>query len=206
MIKPATSAILATFLLLAPAASADHARPFQDQAYFKAAVVHEEGAPDGSGEVIVIETGLNFVLLTVIDDRTGNSWTGCTPAQFLEGAVHIENRLGYDTASAARGQQIILDNKKHIFHFSKSKALENIPMDAYDASDLKRARKFIRIHGIASLEDGASRSGVGADVAALNQTALACAVIEKGYSAYMPDRIPYVYAEPKGHSRHPHAP
>lgn len=193
MIKPAISLSLAAQLALAGVASAGITSAFQDQAHFQAAVVPEEDM--GNGNIFVSTTDLNFVLLTVVDERTGNSWTGCTPAQYLEGAVHIENHLDYDAVSLERGHKIILSNASHVFHFSKSKALENIPTDAYDASDLKRAREFIETHGVASLEDGGSRSKIGVEAAALNQFALACAIIEKGYSAYIPDRIPYVYSK-----------
>lgn len=194
MIKPAILFSFTVPLALIGAAGAGAKHPFQDQAHFWEAIVHEDDL--GDGNVIMLTTGSTFVLLTIVDDRSGHSWTGCMTAQSLIGAVRAENQLDYDNGSEARTRQIILDSTDHVFHFSRPKAFEYISMDAYDASDLKRARRFLRIRGVTSLEEGASRSEIGGDVGALNQTALACAVIEKGYSAYMPDRIPYIYSEP----------
>jgi len=193
MTPSAITASFAVLLVLTCTANARDKRPFQDKAHFKTAIVHEEDM--GGGNIITLTTGSNFVLLTIVDDRTGYTWTGCMTAQSLEGAVRVENHLSYDAASEERGREIILGNKDHVFHFSESKAFRYIAMDSYDANDMKRARRFVRFHGVDSLEEGKSRQRIGGDIALLNQTALACAVIEAGYSAYMPDRIPYIYAE-----------
>jgi hypothetical protein len=51
--------------------------PSQPQAQFEAAIRNRSTSP-------------NFILLTVVDDRTGESWIGCTLAPFLLGAIERE--------------------------------------------------------------------------------------------------------------------
>jgi hypothetical protein len=50
------------------------AEPLQPQAQFEAAVRNRSTTP-------------NLILLTVVDDRAGESWIGCTFAPFLVGAI-----------------------------------------------------------------------------------------------------------------------
>jgi hypothetical protein len=166
---------------LAAAARAEPVSVLQDQAPFEAALSDASAAP-------------YFVLVTIVDDRTGKSWTGCTVAPSLDGAIHAENNLAYDGTAIARARQIMLAAKDHVFHFSNPAALAKIPMDGYAPADLDRARAYLHAHGTAFLLtsdwdkiDAANK---------LNRTALACAIIEKGLAARRSDGTAETFAEP----------
>lgn len=75
-----------------------------------------------------------IILLTVVDDRTGEARTGCTNANFLLGAIYLEKWGSFDRTTTpetlARHEEvekIAIENRSHIFHFSSQAALDNIP-------------------------------------------------------------------------------
>jgi hypothetical protein len=154
----------------------------QDEKHFKTAVLDHSTSP-------------YFVLVTIVDDRTGQSRTGCTEANFVLGAIHLELNLAHDSASIERADQIALQNADHVFHFSKQKALDNVAF-RYTQTDLERARDFIRSHGTKWLLG----TPVAAQQAALGSLqwsdAFACAIIEEGLSARMVDMTGQIVAEP----------
>lgn len=176
------ASILAFLLSLACiGARAAAVPPMQDQAHFGEAVESFSPAP-------------YFVLVTVIDDTTQKSWTGCMPANLLKGAVHFEHGLDYDEAGVSQTREILLAAKDHVYHFSNPRALANIPMDAYGTDDLAQARAYLQAHGTAFL---LSDDWDKIDAAnKLNRTALACAIIERGLAARMSDGRGETYAEP----------
>src|ERR1700733_8544652 len=144
----------------------------QDQAHYEQAVRDKTSAP-------------YFVLVTIVDDAAKTSWTGCTLPEFVEGALDIEQGAANDDADMAHDAQTMLQAKDHTFHFSNPKALAELRMDASAPSDLERARAYLRAHGTAFL---LSSDWAKIDAAnALNRTALACAIIEKGFAARMAD-------------------
>jgi hypothetical protein len=81
------------------------------------------------------------VLLTVVDDRNGQSRTGCTEANFLLGAIILEYLGGYGKTNSEnisknqQAQKIALDNRSHEFHFSTQPALDNLPFEYEAACD-----------------------------------------------------------------------
>jgi hypothetical protein len=153
----------------------------QDRAHYEQAIREKTSAP-------------YFILVTVVDDTTKTSWTGCTLPEFLAGALDAERGQPNDDADMARDDQAMLDAKDHAFHFSNPKALAEIRMDAYTPADLERARAYLRTHGTAFL---LSSDWTKIDAAnALNRTALACAIIEKGLAARMADGNGETFAEP----------
>jgi len=153
----------------------------QDQAHYEQAVRNKTSAP-------------YFVLVSVVDDTAKTTWTGCTLPEFVEAALDIEQGLANDDADMARDARTMLDAKDHTFHFSNPKALAEIRMDAYAPSDLERARGYLHAHGTAFL---LSSDWTKIDAAnALNRTALACAIIEKGFAARMADGNGETFAEP----------
>jgi len=87
------------------------AEPIQSQSDFEIAVRDNSTSP-------------YIVLLAVVDDRTGQSRTGCTEAHFLVGAIILVRLNGYGTTNSEnmvkneRARQIALENKSHVFHFS----------------------------------------------------------------------------------------
>jgi hypothetical protein len=102
------------FPLLVTACTAE-TEPFQSQAHFRVAI------RDGS-------TSPHFILLTVVDDRTGKATTGCTLAPFLVGAIERE-RDGWNDWRGEEAKRIALTNESHVFHFTKQSALDNLPLD-----------------------------------------------------------------------------
>jgi hypothetical protein len=91
-------------------------------------------------------TSPGFVLLTAIDDRTGQSIAGCTEAPFLLGAIARETGVSGDEA-----RQIALSNTDHVFHFSKQQALDNLSIDRNPA--YQRACSVIRSGSTARMND-----------------------------------------------------
>lgn len=96
-------------------------RPYQSHAAFETAIRNRSTSP-------------YVVLITVIDDRTGESQTGCTLAPFVVGATYIEKWGPMEGRPAAeitaRHEEIeksVLENTSHIFHFSSQAALDNVP-------------------------------------------------------------------------------
>jgi hypothetical protein len=92
----------------------------QSQAAFETAIRDSSNSP-------------YVVLITVVDDRTGQAETGCTLATFLRGAIYVEkwgspvNRPAAETRPRLEeAQQIALANTSHVFHFSSQAALDNI--------------------------------------------------------------------------------
>lgn len=164
------------FALFAAAAWARAGAPefVQDQAHFEAAVRDASTAPF-------------FVHATIVDDRSATSWTGCVLANFIKGAIHIERDLGYDDRSSDRAERILIESTDHVFHFSKAKALENIAMKTYTTGDLERARAYLHRRGGAFLT-APGWAGINDANAKLNRTALACAIIERGFGARSTDR------------------
>jgi TonB family protein len=73
------------------------------------------------------------VLITVVDDRTGQTSSGCNTANLLRGAIYLEKwgSIDRDAVPEARSrhnevEKIALENTSHIFHFSNPAALKNI--------------------------------------------------------------------------------
>jgi hypothetical protein len=104
------------------------AGPIQSQSDFEIAVRDNSTSP-------------YIVLLTVVDDRTGQSRTGCTEANFLLGAIILERLNGYGKKNSEnmvknqRARQIALENTSHVFHFSKQAAIDNLPFNFQEACD-----------------------------------------------------------------------
>lgn len=149
----------------------DEYRPFQSQASFEAALRNTSTAP-------------SYVLITVVDDRSGVERTGCTIANFLQGAIQLESGLDYDKVN-----RMILENKTHVFHFLKPKAIENV-LFLYSQSDIQAVRKQLIPLSISQLRDGFSGSGKlhalyqdkPGNLHAAYRDAVACVLIERGLS------------------------
>src|SRR5580658_8126764 len=94
---------------LTVSAGAVETEPLQSQAQFEAAIRNTSTSP-------------NFILLTVVDDRTGESTTGCTLAPFLLEALGFE----HPTASSDEIVRMALSNESHVFRLSNEKALNNL--------------------------------------------------------------------------------
>ncbi len=75
-----------------------------------------------------------YVLVTIVDDRNGQSDTRCVPSNGFKGAIHREYGLGYDRDGQNRALEIALSHPDHVFHFSKPEALNNMHPDIAKAS------------------------------------------------------------------------
>jgi hypothetical protein len=86
--------------------------PIQSQAEFKVAIRDDSTSP-------------YLILLTVVDDRTGQSWTDCTLAPFLVGAIWMEQDPQRNGAPIEEHDRIALANTSRVFHFFQQSALDN---------------------------------------------------------------------------------
>jgi hypothetical protein len=172
--------VVAVFFVVLAAAAVRADGIVQDQAHYEQAVRNKTSAP-------------YFILIDVVD-ASGKNWTGCTLPEFVAVALDIERGAQNDDADMARDTQAMLDAKDHKFHFSNPKALAALRMDAYGPSDLERARDYLHAHGTAFLLSSDWTKIHAAN--ALNRTALACAIIEKGLAPRMADGNGETFAEP----------
>jgi hypothetical protein len=95
--------------------------------YFKNAIEDESTSP-------------YFIVITVVNDSTGNAQTLCTTANFFLGAIHIEYAIPYDSSGERVAELIVLSNHSRIYHFAKRASLDNIPI-TYDSTILNQARE-----------------------------------------------------------------
>lgn len=192
-----TKAVCLTLLALsAVQARAGDEEFFQDQKHFEIAVLpHKIDLGDGN---VMIETSWSpaYVYVTIVDNNTMRRISGCTLGDYLVWAVHDERDLGYSEEANQHVQDIVFANKSHIFHFSKPKALRAVGMNSYTPDDLGRARDYLRKYGVSEFlkSDTEQMSAHGAFN--LNRHALACAIVQLGYTARSAHRYLYTYAEP----------
>ena len=138
--RPVSIAFILALLIAAVAKAEDAAvQPYQSHAAFKTAILDMSTSP-------------YVVLITVVDDRTGRSTTGCTLGHFVVGAIFRENGgAPEDKSNAAidarlqEAQKIALENTSHIFHFSSQAALDNLPFRYEDACRIIEQGKRVRI-------------------------------------------------------------
>jgi hypothetical protein len=156
------------------AAGPEQSPPRQSSERFSAAIHNDSTSPD-------------YVLITVVDDATGQARTGCNTANLLLGAIHMEYGLAYDAAGIANAKNVALTNPRHLFHFSKPEALSNIAF-RYSPHDIEVARQLIHPLTDEQLRKAFSMRGE------LNETssnaerdARACALIERGWRVRMAD-------------------
>jgi hypothetical protein len=146
------------------AQNAASAAPIQSQASFEKAIGNHSTSPF-------------YVLISVVDDNTGQSRTFCTTANFLMGAIQREYGIGVGRDDIAKADAIAIANKDHVFHFRKQEALDNLRM-TYSEDELAAARA----------------SYAAPSVAEGKRDAVACVLIEHGLSPYMADRSGQVVA------------
>lgn len=137
-------------------------------------------------------TSPSFVLVTVIDGNTGESRPTCLPADFLLGAIHIENGLGWDPEDQGRALQAVFRNSSRVFTFENEKALYNVARHYTDAQ-LDALRKALQGKSVpevvdAGMHDAAVQRLVpGKDGFDGFRSALVCVLIERGESPSMAD-------------------
>jgi hypothetical protein len=170
--------MLKTTILLTAAMSAFAPESVQSSASYEAAIRNTSTAP-------------SYVMVTIIDANTNLERTTCTTANFLVGALHIENGLANDAEGRRQATTLALSNTEHRFTFFSEAALRNIPIGS-SPEELKEVRARF-----APVSNEALRAGFGTkpwgalhdafpDRRYLN--AVACVLIERGLSPYMGDR------------------
>jgi hypothetical protein len=82
-----------------------------------------------------------FVLVTLVDTKSGSERAACVDAPFLLGAIHIEHRLSYDDAGTSKAMAIALNQPDRRFSFKSAEALANVqPMYSAEVADSMRGK------------------------------------------------------------------
>lgn len=112
-------------------------------------------------------------------------WTQCTTANFLLGAIHLENGLPYNEQGLSVSMEAATSNMQHVFRFTKPEALANLPPRPTEEEMQQAAALF------AGQSDATIRKSLmGQEVLGFyrdsprNQermSAVACALIDLGY-------------------------
>jgi hypothetical protein len=141
-----------------------------------------------------MSTSPAYVLVNIADGDTAQPTPVCTTANFLLGAIHFEYGLGYDHDGALEAKAIALVHQDHVFRFQRQAALNNIPR-RYTEGDLDAARSLL-----APLSDDTVKAKFSSLYAkdrlpmdAYSRDAIACALIERGFSPWQADRSAQVY-------------
>jgi hypothetical protein len=71
-------------------------------------------------------TAHNFVLISVVNDKTNEEQLVSTLAPFLLGAIHIEHQIPYTGEGNNKTLKLALSSNNRKFHFSNPEALKNI--------------------------------------------------------------------------------
>ena len=92
-----------------------------------------------------LSTAPYFVLVTIVDGRSGVARTDCIPANLLLGAIHREHRLPKELSSIPRAEKIALSQKDRRFVFNNPEALANVTANGAEARAMsRRACEIIR--------------------------------------------------------------
>ena len=144
--------------------------------------------------VRVMSTSPAYVLVTVIDARTEEARPVCTTSNFLLGAIHREYAMGYGAADIAKGIEIAMKARDHVFRFQLQAALDNIPT-RYSGAELQAARDFLAPLSTEELTDKFSSlyANRRLDTQGYAKDAIACVLIERGLSPAMADISGQVY-------------
>jgi hypothetical protein len=131
-------------------------------------------------------TAPNYVLITVINDRTKEARLLCTEAPFLLGAIHIERQISYDDAGCRRVKDLALGNTNRTFHFARNDALKNLAC-AYDDAVLTEMRSVLKPLPNEEIRKGFRCDGEGLDKLYVRKRA-------RDYNAYR-DAIAHILLE-----------
>ena len=71
-------------------------------------------------------TSPSYVLITVINDKTGSRQTLCTVAPFLLGAIGDQYHIPFTDGGMRKIKAIALASKDRTYHFSQERALNNL--------------------------------------------------------------------------------
>jgi hypothetical protein len=88
-------------------------------------------------------TAPNYVLITVVDNRTGKATLACTEAPFLLGAIHREREIAYDEKGCQRVMSLALARRNRTFKFSSPEAVRNV-QPRYTRQQLEEMRELVK--------------------------------------------------------------
>lgn len=133
-----------------------------------------------------------YVRIVLTDGNTSIARDLCTLAPFLLGAIHIEYGIAYDVEGIARAREFALSTIDHRFTFYRTDAIHNISSKR-TSREIEDAQEEVD-KVLASLPDHRLRS---VDVPNYwRGEAIACALIDKGYSVGMRDLSGNIYLLP----------
>jgi hypothetical protein len=143
-----------------------------------------------------ISTSPSYVLVSIGDGDTAPTRPVCITANFLRGALHHEYALGYGREDLLKADRIALEHQDHVFRFHDKGALDKVRA-RYTEADLAAARALL-----APLPDDEVKAKFSSLYAkdrlptkGCVTDALACALIERGFSPKMADLSGQVYIE-----------
>ncbi len=90
-----------------------------------------------------------FLVLNVRDLNTGIIREICTKGNFLDGALHFEKKMGYDSVCKKDIEAFQIENKQRYFEFGDSVALRNIGLQEYSIEDLNKFEEMNNIDSLA---------------------------------------------------------
>jgi hypothetical protein len=96
-----------------------------------------------------------YVLIT-LRDAVGHERRVCTASSFLDGAIHMQHRLSYDTAGQRRGFEIAMSAPNRVFTFTNRKAVANV-QPVYTEKQIARVRERLAPKSRAELRAEADR-------------------------------------------------
>jgi hypothetical protein len=158
--------------------------PIQSKASFDAAIDNRSTSP-------------GYVKFMVIDAQHSTERISCTTANLFLGAIHREHDLPYDDAGIKAAQAIAKTTPDHKFTFSRPEALANGILTFSD-DQLVSARSNVQLLSEQQIRRGLpevmSKVPAGTEYRAY-QNAVACALIERGFSPKQADLSGQVYVE-----------
>jgi len=89
-----------------------------------------------------------FLVVTIKDLNSGQKRELCTKGDFLEGALHTEYKINYDSLGLAVLDKLQRNNRSRYFELKDTAALNNLGFNIYTMDDLT---KFEKNHNIDSL-------------------------------------------------------
>ena len=84
-----------------------------------------------------------YLMVTVVNDTTGEQKTVCLEGPQLFDAVRIENNLGHGRKDWNKTQQLLLGNAAHTFHFTNTAAWNRV-QPRYSAQTLSAVAEEFR--------------------------------------------------------------
>jgi hypothetical protein len=136
-------------LLLASVATAS-AKSDYTQRMFRRAMFKDNLAVSG-----VMGMSPLYVLIT-LRDAGGHERLVCTASSFLDGAIHMQHRLPYDTVGQRHGFEIAMSAPYRVFTFTNRKAVANV-QPVYTEKQVARVRERLAAKSRAELRAEADR-------------------------------------------------